>query len=212
MNEKCYLLCCLLCDNSRSLSSRAVSFTHFKSRRCSPLFLCSFLVRGPPILSIKKIERSYEVDKRPIRRKFRDNPYLLESIKEKNIYIIKFNDINGKHEVVVDKDIFDLFDKNEKYENARYFEYSKHLFHNEINYSQIKSNYSLEDEVINNLSLKELKYTIEMLPDIQKRRIKKYYFEEKTLEEIAMEEGCSKVAIKYSIDSALRKISKIFKI
>ena len=152
------------------------------------------------------------MDKRPIRRKFRDNPYLLESIKEKNIYIIKFNDINGKHEVVVDKDIFDLFDKNEKYENARYFEYSKHLFHNEINYSQIKSNYSLEDEVINNLSLKELKYTIEMLPDIQKRRIKKYYFEEKTLEEIAMEEGCSKVAIKYSIDSALRKISKIFKI
>lgn len=33
-----------------------------------------------------------------------------------------------------------------------------------------------------------------------------YYFEELTLKEIAKKEGCSKVAIKYSIDSALKKI------
>ena len=38
------------------------------------------------------------------------------------------------------------------------------------------------------------------------------FFENKTYEEIASEENCSKVAVKYSIDIALEKISKKIKI
>ena len=43
-----------------------------------------------------------------------------------------------------------------------------------------------------------------MLPKVQRRRIKKYYFEELTLKEIAKEENCTKMAIKFSIDNAIK--------
>ena len=51
---------------------------------------------------------------------------------------------------------------------------------------------------------------INELSDIQKRRIRKYFFENKTFEEIAKEENCTKRAVKFTIDIALEKISKKF--
>ena len=57
----------------------------------------------------------------------------------------------------------------------------------------------------------ELKKYINELSDIQRRRLKKYYFEDKTFEQIAQEEGCTKRAVKFSIDIALEKISQNFK-
>ena len=59
--------------------------------------------------------------------------------------------------------------------------------------------------------MEDIKSIIDSLPEIQKRRLKKYYFEDKTFEEIAIEEHCSKVAVKYSIYIALEKISKKIK-
>lgn len=198
--------------HSRSHTSRAMSFTLFKGRRHCPLFLWLHLIRGPPILSIwKSWKELNEVDKRPIRRKFKDNPYILKSIEEKKIYIIKFKDHNGMHEVTVDKEIFELFDENERYENSRFYEYNKHIIHEQFNGNNIPDDYSLEEEIMNSFSFNELKRHINKLPEIQKRRIKKYYFDDKTLEEIAEEEKCSKVAVKYSLDCALKNISKYFK-
>ena len=70
----------------------------------------------------------------------------------------------------------------------------------------------LVDELVENQIInEELKKAIQALPKIQRDRLKKYYFEDMTLEEIAREEKCSKVAIKYSIDIAIEKISKKFK-
>ena len=61
----------------------------------------------------------------------------------------------------------------------------------------------------------ELKNAIKLLNDIQKRRLIKYYFEDKSLEEIALEEGTSHQAISKSIhkaiDTAIKNISKKFK-
>jgi len=152
-----------------------------------------------------------KMDKHPIRRKFVDNPYTLSSNKNDNVYIISFIDSNGTlQNVIVNKEVYDLFDENEKYENARIYEYSKRLLHNDINPEKIPSSYSLEGEVINNMTIKELKNILSTLPSIQKRRIIKYYFEDKTLEQIAQEENCSKMAIKFSIDIALEKILKKF--
>ena len=51
---------------------------------------------------------------------------------------------------------------------------------------------------------------INKLPEIQKRRLKKYYFLGKTFEEIALEENCTKRAIKFSVDLALKKLRKNF--
>ena len=151
------------------------------------------------------------MDVRPKRRKYTDNPYTLESIEKQELYIIKFKDSKGDlHSIQVDKKVFDVFDEIEKYENARYKEYSKHLLYKELNEEINKNNNKLKDKLINNLTIKELKKLIEELPEIQKRRIKKYYFDEKKLEEIAKEENCSKVAVKLSIDIAIKKIMKKF--
>ena len=152
-----------------------------------------------------------KVDKRPSRRKFTDNPYRLESIVKKEIYIIKFTDNKGnKHSIQVDKKVFDLFDESEKYENAQFFEYYKYFNHKNININNIKNKSLIEDYVINKHTTEELKRALNSLPKIQKRRIVKYFFENKTYEEIGNEEGCSKMAIKYSIDIALQKLSKKF--
>ncbi len=151
------------------------------------------------------------MDKRPSRRKFTDNPYRLESIVKKEIYIIKFTDNKGnKHSIQVDKKVFDLFDESEKYENAQFFEYYKYFNHKNININNIKNKSLIEDYVINKHTTEELKRALNSLPKIQKRRIVKYFFENKTYEEIGNEEGCSKMAIKYSIDIALQKLSKKF--
>ena len=52
---------------------------------------------------------------------------------------------------------------------------------------------------------------IKELPKTQRERLKKYYFENKTFEEIAEEENCTKRAVKFSVDIAIEKISKKFK-
>lgn len=152
------------------------------------------------------------MDKRPIRRKFKDNPYTLESIEKKEIYIISFKDGKGNlHSINVDKAVFNVFDESEKYENSYIKTNSKRLIKTEVDIENFKDNTSVENEAINSIRIKELKKAIETLPDIQKNRLKKYYFEEKTLEEIANEEHCTKRAVKFTLDIALEKISKKIK-
>ena len=139
------------------------------------------------------------MDKRPSRRKFKDNPYRLDSIEKKEIYIINFKDSKGQqHSIQVDKKVFDVFDEAERYENARFYEYAKYNCHT-------------EEEIINKFTILELKNAINVLPETQKRRLIKYFFDNKTYEQIAEEEQCTKMAIKFSIDIALEKISKKLK-
>ena len=64
---------------------------------------------------------------------------------------------------------------------------------------------------ITKLMVELLNIFIEELPTIQKNRLKKYYIEHKTYEKIAIEEGCTKRAVKFSIDIAIQKLSKKFK-
>ncbi len=151
------------------------------------------------------------MDKHPIRRKFIDNPYTLSSSKNDDLYIISFIDSNGiVQNVKVDKEVYDLFDENEKFENARFKEYNDHILSGQYNDEIISKATSIEDEILNNLIVDDIRKVIRSLPTIQKKRIYKYFFQNKTLEQIAKEERCSKVAIKHSIDRALEKISKKF--
>ena len=52
---------------------------------------------------------------------------------------------------------------------------------------------------------------ISKLPEVQKRRLKKYYFEEKTFDEIALEEGCTYQCVQRSVYRAVEKIKNILK-
>ncbi len=158
------------------------------------------------------------MDKSPKRRKYKDNPYTLIKDASEDIYIIKFKDSKNKIQIVkVDSKVYEVFDNSELHDLKELNEYDNHIEHllldeNQLYrrmFNKVKSLDSLvEDEKIFN----NLKNEIQKLPDIQKNRLKKYFFDGKTYEQIAYEEGCSKVAIKYSLEVALKKISKKFKI
>lgn len=155
---------------------------------------------------------------RPKRRKYKDNPYTLNYIESKNIYVVSFKDVKGHlQNVEVNKEVYQAFDRFELDDLSEMNEYDNHIEHSEIfeNTLEVRAKdkpMSLEDSIIQKSTFEELKRAIDMLPEVQKRRIKKYYFDDKTLEEIAKEEKCSKVAIKYSIDNAIKNISKKIKI
>lgn len=148
----------------------------------------------------------------PKRRKLKDNPYSLNI--ENNIYIINFKDNkNIVHDVEVSKEVFDVFNKSELDDIKILHEYERHIEHldfdeNTMYHKLTSSEESTEDIVEEKLLNEKLKSFINELSSIQKQRIVKYYFEGKTLDEIAKEEKCSKSAVKYSIDIALEKISK----
>ena len=95
-----------------------------------------------------------------------------------------------------------------KYE--RYIEQSE-VFENNINERALNKPESLEDEVIRKATFEDLKSAIDKLPETQKNRIKKYYFEDLSMVEIAKQENCSKVAIKYSLECAIENLKKLLK-
>lgn len=155
--------------------------------------------------------------KLPKRNKSKDNPYTLGWNDEKQTYTVEFVD-NKKviHKVEISDKVYEAFNKFELEDISQIHKYRNHIEHNEIFENKLEERMlekpiTIEDEVENNILLEEVKTIIDSLPDIQKRRLKKYYFEDMSLEQIAVEENCSKVAVKYSIDIALQKISKNFK-
>ena len=155
--------------------------------------------------------------KLPIRNKSKDNPYVLGYDEDKNTYIVEFTD-NKKiiHKVEISDKVYEAFDKFELEDVSELHKYSKHIEHSELceetlNKRALHKNISVEEEVEKLILNEQLKKAINSLPDIQKNRIKKYFFEDKTFEQIANEEKCTKRAVKFSIDIALEKISKILK-
>ena len=149
------------------------------------------------------------------RNKDKYNPYTIEIKEEK--YYVSFKDGNNVlQEISITKEVYDAFDKFELEDISQIHKIRKHIEHNEVyeetlyQRSAIDS-ISVEAEVSSKIINEELRQAINSLDEIQKRRIIKYYFYDKTYQEIAREENCSKVAIKYSIDSAIKNISKKFK-
>ena len=71
------------------------------------------------------------------------------------------------------------------------------------------SGWSLEEYFENVQVTENLHIAINKLPELQKRRLKKYYFEEKTFEEIALEEGCTYQSVQRSVYRAVAKIKNI---
>jgi RNA polymerase sigma-70 factor (ECF subfamily) len=155
------------------------------------------------------------MNNRPKRRKSSDNPYTLQIIN--NTYVVIFKDSSNKNQIIeVSKEVFnemnqfELDDLKELNEFDRHTEHSE-LLDNTIYKRAVIKNDEPMDIIERQIITEDLKSEIAKLPEIQKRRIIKYFFYSKTYEEIAKEEKCSKVAIKYSIDNAIEKISKKFK-
>lgn len=154
---------------------------------------------------------------RPKRRKYKDNPYILEYCNEKDLYIVTFKDGKGVLKMVeVSEEVYRAFDRFELDDLSQLNEYDNHIEHSEIYENNLNSRVmdkpvSLEDEVIRKATFEELKNAIELLPEIQKKRIKKYYFQDKTQQQIADEEMVDIRAVQYTLSIALKKLKEILK-
>lgn len=158
----------------------------------------------------------------PKRRKSKDNPYTLDFNDKEQIYTVSF--IDNKeiiHNVEVSKKVFEAFDKFELEDISELHKVDKHIDGRNIDntdYTDIVlyhlgiSNYKLvEEEIEEKLQNEELYKAINLLSETQKRRLKLYYFEDLTLQEIADLEGCSPKNVYKSIEQAKEKIAKNLK-
>ena len=151
---------------------------------------------------------------RPKRRKKMDNPYNLKIIN--NNYYIIFKSNNKYNEVEVTKEVFDLMNRFELDDLKELNEFDRHIEHSEIYEDNLvirakEKTISMEDEFIQKATFEELKRAIEMLPEIQKRRIKKYYFEDKNEYRIAEEEHATHQSVHIVLERGIKNLKKILK-
>lgn len=157
------------------------------------------------------------MDKHSKRNKSKDNPYKLSYNETLSSYVVEFKDSrNIICKVEISDEVYEAFDKFELEDISQIHKYRKHIEHNEVYeetlyHRAINNSVSIEEEIEEKIMVEELKNFINSLPEIQKRRLKKYYFEDMTLEQIAKEENCTKRAVKFTIDIAIEKISKKIK-
>ena len=155
------------------------------------------------------------MDKRQKRRKDKYNPYTLST--ESGKYYILFIDVNNHiQKVELSKKLFDSFNKFELEDISQMNEYDRHYEHSEVyektlNKKNVAVSQSLEEHFEDVLVMENLHMGISKLPDVQKRRLKKYYFEEKTFDKIALEEGCTYQCVQRSVYRAVEKIKNILK-
>lgn len=83
------------------------------------------------------------------------------------------------------------------------------MYEKTLNKKNVAVSQSLEEHFEDVLVMENLHMAITKLPEVQKRRLKKYYFEEKTFDEIALEEGCTYQSIQRSVYRAVAKIKSI---
>lgn len=152
---------------------------------------------------------------RPKRRKMDNNPYTLKI--ENNIYYIIFKDISKNiNKIKVSKEIYEVFDKFELDDLKELNEFDRHIEHSELteitlNKRSMDKPISIEDTIIRNSSFEDLRNAINELPETQRRRIRKYYFDEKTEEEIAKEENTTQPSVHIILERAKQNLKKLLK-
>ena len=150
--------------------------------------------------------------KRPKRRKDKYNPYTICQVGKK--YYIKFHD-SQKQKICleVNKELFEVFDSFELEDIKQLNTYDRHMEHSTVYESTLERRSqrikeSSEETAVRNILFQELHRAIALLPEIQRRRIMYYYFEDLTYEQIAEIENCSFQAVAKSIKTAEEKLKK----
>lgn len=114
----------------------------------------------------------------------------------------------------ISKDLFDSLDRFELEDLSFMNEVDRHYEQSEqteasLNKRALKKQDSVEEEVQQRMELQALYLAISNLPEIQRRRLVLYYFGEFTYEQIAEMDGCTKRAVKFSVDLAIKKLKEI---
>lgn len=155
----------------------------------------------------------------PKRRKNKDNPYTIGYNKENETFIVTFKDVNNNTRYVeVNDDLYNAFNEFELVDLKQLNEFDRHIEHldvmqsDELLFKRILNKQKLTEELVEKKLQEDiLILAIKKLPKIQRRRIIKYYFDNKTLYQIADEEKTSHQAVSKSIKNALTKLKEILK-
>ena len=153
-------------------------------------------------------------EKHPNRKKDKHNPYTLMIVEGR--YYLSFIDGRGvMQNIEIDKVLYDLFNRFELEDISYLNRVSRHIEHSELTERSLNDRTfykeeSLEETVSRSMEYEQLHKAISKLPETQKRRLLLYFFGELTYEQIAEFEGCTKRAVKFSIDLAIEKLKKSF--
>lgn len=157
------------------------------------------------------------MDEYQVIEKFGGFPYSIVRDKNSNLYIASFKDYSGiEQKAKITEDECKAFCKFARKIKCQKNEFDRHIEHFEINENQLNKRakekpISLEDEFIRKSEFQDVRNAVEKLPKNQMRRIKKYFFEQKTQQEIADEEGVDIRAVQYTLSIALKNLRKILK-
>ena len=142
--------------------------------------------------------------RQPKRRKDKYNPY--EIYEKDGKYYVSFR--NGEKEykdLEIGKNVYEAFNTFELQDVS-------HMNVVDSLYERVfQKEEGVEDTVLNKLEAERLHSAIQQLSEIQRRRLMKYYFEDKNYEQIAQEEGCSFQMVAKSVKAAIRNLKKILR-
>ena len=150
----------------------------------------------------------------PNRKKDKLNPYTLSI--ENNTYYISFTDGQGIfHKQEISMELYAAFNGFELDDISLMNEASRHLTEADAGEEPLGHRIAdlaepVEDHVYRRMMYQELHKAIAQLPEIQRRRILLYYFGGYTYEQIAQIENCTKRAVKFSVDAALKNLRENF--
>ena len=166
-----------------------------------------------------KNKKNNVIVKQPKRHKAKDNPYTIYKIcyeNEQIKYYLAFVDGNGrKQHIEIDQKLFRAFNEFELEDISFLHEIERHyerleMTENELYKKALIYQKPIEETVLQNIDTYKLKQAIKLLPDIQRRRLTLYYFGGYTYEQIAIMDNCTKMAVKQSVDIAIKKLKKFF--
>ena len=138
--------------------------------------------------------------RQPKRRKDKYNPY--EIYEKDGKYYVSFR--NGEKEykdLEIGKNVYEAFNTFELQDVSHMNIVDRHLEQSEIWDSSLYERVFQKEEGVEDTVLSE----------IQRRRLMKYYFEDKNYEQIAQEEGCSFQMVAKSVKAAIRNLKKILR-
>ncbi len=156
------------------------------------------------------------MNNRPKRKKSSDNPYTLQIIN--NNYVVVFKDSRSAKQVIeVSEEVFNQMNKFELEDISQMHKIDKHIERFKLSDESINNRAKekpndttssvVEELLINN----ELYIAINSLSEKQKKRIKMFYFDGLSQQEIAKIENTSIRAIQYTLNNSLKKLKENLK-
>ena len=153
-------------------------------------------------------------EKHPNRKKDKHNPYTLMIVEGR--YYLSFKDGRGVMQNIEIEKVFNVPAHPIKIGNILKLKTVKQVIqHSELTENSLNDRVfykeeSLEETVSRCIEYELLHKAISKLPETQRRRLLLYFFGELSYEQIAKLEGCTKMAVKGSVDIALKKLKKLF--